>query len=327
MLMFNKLWSSSQQLPTIHATRSGYLLSCRCGAKVSGLRNHQSQVARCGSCQEELFVLAISPRPIPHGWVQAVDTQVVEQNLPNRILTAWTVRLALLSGTITAILIISSFLVFQSTIRPDLEKIKESTPFITPDTITIWSNGPINEPLSTYIDRLARAMQAFNSKSNPEEFEGMRKLLIQAQACQAISSVSIEDYLIEGISLPDVINAPKIENIKNRMFVFDTNIFTDNTNTPKINDYKIIGSNTQAQFKLGKQKSFNSIVTTNERRVVFAIQLKQLNVSINGWEAEFEDDSAVLIEDPCFLDLLGIPRDDKMLNVIKSQKTASLSGN
>ena len=325
--MFNKLWSSSQQLPTIHATRPGYLLSCRCGAKVSGLRNHQSQVARCASCQEELFVLAISPRPIPHGWVQAVDTQVVEQNLSNRILTAWTFRFVLLSASIIAFLIISIILALQSTINPVSENIKETIQSVATDSFTIWSNGPINEPLSTYIDRLVRAMQAFNSKSNPEEFDAMRKLLIQAQACQAISSVSIEDYFVEGISLPDVINAPKIENIKNRMFVFDTNIFTDNTNTPKIIDYKIIGSNTQAQFKLGKQKSFNSIVTTNERRVVFAIQLKRLNVSINGWEAEFEDDSAVLIEDPCFLDLLGIPRDDKMLNVIKSQKTASLSGN
>ena len=325
--MFIKLWSSSQQLPTIHATRPGYLLSCRCGAKVSGLRNHQSQVARCASCQEELFVLAISPRPIPHGWVQAVDTQVVEQNQPNRILTAWTFRLVLLSALIVAFLIISYILALQSTINPVSGNIKESMQSVAPDSFTIWSNWPINEPLSTYIDRLARAMQAFNSKSNPEEFEAMRKLLIQAQACQAISSVSIEDYLIEGISLPDVINASKIENIKNRMFLFDTNIFTDDTNTPKINDYKIIGSNTQAQFKLGKQKSFNSIVTTNERRVVFAIQFKRLNVSINGWEAEFEDDSAVLIEDECFLDLLGIPRDDKLLNVIKSQKTAHLIGN
>jgi len=325
--MFIKLWSSSQQLPTIHATRPGYLLSCRCGAKVSGLRNHQSQVARCASCQEELFVLAISPRPIPHGWVQAVDTQVVEQNQPNRILTAWTFRLVLLSALIVAFLIISFILALQSTINPVSGNIKESMQSVAPDSFTIWSNGPINEPLSTYIDRLARAMQAFNSKSNPEEFEAMRKLLIQAQACQAISSVSIEDYLIEGISLPDVINASKIENIKNRMFLFDTNIFTDDTNTPKINDYKIIGSNTQAQFKLGKQNSFTSIVTTNERRVVFAIQFKRLNVSINGWEAEFEDDSAVLIEDECFLDLLGIPRDDKLLNVIKSQKTAHLIGN
>ena len=325
--MFKKVWTSSQQLPAIHATRSGYLLTCRCGAKVSGLRNHQSQVARCASCQEELFVLPTSPRPVPHGWVQSVDAQVVEPKQRKTLPTPWAVAFAFILASIAIIPFATQIIYPQTNMQTTPKENGASSSIGVHDNNIIWSNGPNNEPLSSYIEKLTLAISAIDAKSNPDELQSMRKLLKQARACQAVSLISLEDLLTECVSMPETLNVSQIESINKKMFVWDTHVFKDNTSGLSIRNYRIIGSGIQAQIKLGNQIALNNLENPNSRRMIFAIRLKNIRMSVAGWHADFDDDSAVLIEDSCFLDLLGIPRDPETLEIIKAQKSSGIAVN
>jgi len=325
--MFKKVWTSSQQLPAIHATRSGYLLTCRCGAKVSGLRNHHSQVARCASCLEELFVLPNSPRPVPHGWVQAVDAQVVDPKQRKTLPTPWAVAFAFMLASIAFIPFAAQVIHHQTAMQTTPKEIGIPSSIGVHGNNIIWSNGPNNEPLSSYIEKLTHAISAIDAKSNPDELQSMQKLLNQARVCQAVSPISLEDLLTECVSMPEMQNMSQIESINNKMFVWDTHVFKDNTSGLSIRNYRIIGAGIQAQIKLGKQIALNNLENHNSRRMIFAIRLKNIRISVAGWNAEFEDDSAVLIEESCFLDSLGIPRDPETLEIINAQKSSGIAVN
>lgn len=188
-----------------------------------------------------------------------------------------------------------------------------------------WKNGPGPESLASYIDRLTKIKNLIDLKANPMELQAINALLKQSKACQAISHISLEDILAEATRSPTNFDFQKNDGDNRWMFVWDARVVPDASNGCVINDYRMIGSGVQAQIKLGSQQSLSQGLPPEGRRMVFVIQLKGINVKVSGWETVFENESAVLIEDICFLDWLGIPQDTEIIEVLNRQKNRTIN--
>lgn len=282
-----------------------FLLNCRCGAFVSGNRPSKAIAVQCRSCEEELFVLPMSPRCVPKGWVHDGEYQIL--NLPTDQRFAL-VRLRV--GLMLFGLIGFSFLLFLGIyFLPSFERVQKETSLDKGMTVENFENilsGQIDFSLPQYVDQLELGLRSIRNLPPETEKLGGR-LLAQARACLNLSPLSLED-IFWSYQTAQSSGAVGNGSQRGRLFFLQGRIQKRSNNEFLFPDYQLVVDGFQAVIHLNKQSRLNEIILKkNSNIVAFFARLKEFRRDLDGWIADFEDESVVVLQDRIISGLLGLP--------------------